>query len=69
MNTPIICAGFHRSGTSLASQMLHLSGLPFAIEEMPGSVSNPDGHFEDLFAMRMHDDFLSDMGTNLAISW
>lgn len=64
MNTPIICAGFHRSGTSLASQILHNAGLPYAIEDMAGNISNPDGHFEDLFAMRMHDEFLSNMGTS-----
>ncbi len=64
MNTPIICAGFHRSGTSLASQMLHLSGIPFAIENMAGNISNPDGHFEDLASMRLHDDFLSESGCN-----
>lgn len=63
MNTPIICAGFHRSGTSLASQILHIAGLPFAIEEMPGNISNPDGYFEDLFAKRLHDDCLLDLGT------
>lgn len=64
MNHPIICAGFHRSGTSLASQMIHLSGVPFALEAMPGNISNPDGHFEDIMAMRMHDAFLSESGSN-----
>ncbi len=55
-------AGFHRSGTSLAAQMLYLSGVPAAIELMGGDISNPDGHFEDLVAMRMHDDFLYESG-------
>lgn len=64
MKTPIICAGFHRSGTSLAAQMLYRSGIPYAIDSMPGSISNPDGHFEDTFAMRMHDDFLGESNTN-----
>lgn len=64
MNHPIICAGFHRSGTSLASQMIHLSGVPFALEAMPGNISNPDGHFEDIMAMHMHDEFLSESGSN-----
>ncbi len=64
MNSPIICAGFHRSGMSLASQLLHLSGVPFALESMPGNISNPDGHFEDMVAMRMHDEFLSESGSN-----
>ncbi len=64
MNTPIICAGFHRSGTSLASQMLHLSGIPFAIENMAGDISNPDGHFEDVIGMHMHDEFLAESGSN-----
>lgn len=63
MTTPIICAGFHRSGTSLAAQIMHLAGLPFAAEPMAGNISNPDGHFEDLVAMRMHDQFLSESET------
>ena len=63
MTSPIICAGFHRSGTSLAAQILHLSGMPFAIEPMQGNISNPDGHFEDLFAMRLHDQRLIESGT------
>lgn len=63
MKCPIICAGFHRSGTSLVSEILSLSGLPYAIEKMPGNFSNPDGHFEDLAAMRMHDSFLSASNT------
>ena len=64
MSSQFVCAGFHRSGTSLGSQILHLAGLPYAIEEMAGNQSNPDGHFEDLVAMRMHDDFLAESGTS-----
>lgn len=64
MNSPIICAGLHRSGTSLASQIIHLSGVPFAIQKMAGNNSNPDGHFEDLVAMHIHDDFLRESGSN-----
>ncbi|OUS41220.1 hypothetical protein A9R00_02035 [Oleispira antarctica] len=44
--------------------MLNLAGVPFAIEKMGGNIYNPDGHFEDMTAMRMHDEFLSEAGTN-----
>lgn len=59
MNTPLICAGFHRSGTSLAAQQLHRMGLSYALKPMNGNLSNPDGHFEDEEAMRLHDHILA----------
>lgn len=59
MDAPLICAGFHRSGTSLAAQQLHGMGLSYAVEPMGGSLSNPDGHFEDERAMHLHDRLLS----------
>ncbi|WP_430462361.1 sulfotransferase [Thalassolituus sp. LLYu03] len=64
MNSPIICAGFHRSGTSLAAQQLHSLGYSFALEPMGGNLSNPDGHFEDEVAMRMHDHLLAQQGAD-----
>ncbi|GAA6135075.1 hypothetical protein NBRC116188_18650 [Oceaniserpentilla sp. 4NH20-0058] len=64
MSSPIVLAGFHRSGTSLASQIIHIAGVSYAIDPMPGNPSNPDGHFEDILTMKLHDGLLLKAGTN-----
>jgi hypothetical protein len=49
-----IVAGFHRSGTSVLTQLLHRAGL-FVGDELLGSMpTNPHGHFEDRDFLRLH---------------
>jgi hypothetical protein len=50
----LIIAGFHRSGTSLLTQLLHSAGL-FVGDELLGAMpSNPYGHFEDMEVLELH---------------
>lgn len=50
----VIIAGFHRSGTSLLTQLLHRAGL-FVGDDLLGAMpSNPYGHFEDREVLRLH---------------
>lgn len=50
----IIVAGFHRSGTSLATQLLHRSGLFVGSNLLGALPTNPYGHFEDRDFLRLH---------------
>jgi hypothetical protein len=60
--TEIIIAGFHRSGTSMVTQLLHAAGL-FVGDDLLGAVpSNPYGHFEDREIVKLHDRILQDNG-------
>jgi len=60
----IVVAGFHRSGTSLLTQLLHKAGL-FVGDELIGAMeSNPFGHFEDRDIVELHDGILADNGLN-----
>lgn len=50
----LIIAGFHRSGTSLLTQLLHSGGL-FVGDRLLGAMpSNPYGHFEDEEVLSLH---------------
>jgi hypothetical protein len=50
----LIVAGFHRSGTSLLTQLLHRAGL-FVGDRLLGAMpSNPYGHFEDREVLELH---------------
>jgi hypothetical protein len=50
----LIIVGFHRSGTSLLTQLLHRAGL-FVGDELLGAMpSNPYGHFEDMEVLQLH---------------
>jgi tetratricopeptide (TPR) repeat protein len=64
MTNTIVCTGFHRSGTSLSAQIIQQSGVSIGKELMPGGISNPDGHFEDLKVVELHDKLLADKETN-----
>ncbi|MGH3347330.1 MAG: sulfotransferase [Nocardioides sp.] len=60
----LIVAGFHRSGTSLVTQLLVEAGL-FVGDELLGSrPSNPYGHFEDTEVLRIHRAILERHGTD-----
>jgi hypothetical protein len=61
----LIVVGFHRSGTSLLTQLLHSAGL-FVGEELLGAMpSNPYGHFEDRDVLEIHRAIMADNG----VSW
>lgn len=61
-------AGFHRSGTSMATELLVRGGL-FVGEDLIGAnSSNPYGHFEDREIVRLHDDLLADMGLDWQVT-
>lgn len=50
----LIVAGFHRSGTSLLTHLLHDAGL-FVGDRLLGAMpSNPYGHFEDRDFLELH---------------
>lgn len=58
----LIVAGFHRSGTSLFTELLHSAGL-FVGDDLLGALpSNPYGHFEDREVMKIHKAIMSDNG-------
>ena len=58
----LIVAGFHRSGTSLACQLLHRAGLFLGYDLLGATFSNPHGHFEDTEILKLHDEMLADNG-------
>lgn len=58
----LIVVGFHRSGTSLLTQLLHRAGL-FVGDDLLGAMpSNPYGHFEDREVLELHREILEDHG-------
>ena len=60
----IIIAGFHRSGTSVAAQLLHAAGL-FVGDDLIGAMAyNPYGHYEDREVLTIHDQILRENGRN-----
>ncbi len=55
-------AGFHRSGTSLLTQLLHRAGLFVGDDLISEDTTNPYGHFEDWEFVRLHKALLADNG-------
>ena len=51
----VLILAFHRSLSSSLSNWLHHSGLNMGHYLMPPAVSNPDGHYEDMPLVAMHD--------------
>jgi hypothetical protein len=64
----VIVAGFHRSGTSLISQVLHRGGLFLGYDLMGATFSNPHGHFEDIEVYDLHEQILADNGHTWLVS-
>lgn len=58
----IIVAGFHRSGTSSVTQLLHGAGLHVGNDLIGAMPSNPYGHYEDREVVRLHDRILEANG-------
>nr|WP_246284429.1 sulfotransferase [Nocardioides perillae] len=50
----MIIAGFHRSGTSLLTQLLHAGGLFVGDDLLGAGPTNPYGHFEDREVLSLH---------------
>jgi len=63
-SSPLIIAGFHRSGTSLVSNLLAEAGLFLGRELLGAAESNPYGHFEDKSVVAFHDRLLSKAGVD-----
>ncbi|WP_126753160.1 hypothetical protein [Idiomarina fontislapidosi] len=61
----IMVAGFHRSGTSMLTQLLRESGCTLSPDLIGPSIKNPDGHFEDRRVKNFHDRLLADAN----LSW
>jgi hypothetical protein len=55
----LIIAGFHRSGTSLLTQVLDKAGLFIGDDLLDANPHNPKGHFEDVEVIRLHDRLLA----------
>ena len=55
----LLVSGFHRSGTSLVAQTLHSNGVNLGENLMGASFGNPNGHFEDLSIVELHDELLN----------
>src|SRR5215216_3672632 len=62
--TVICIAGAHRSGTSLATRLLHCCGLELGPESdlMPAQAANPEGFWEHLGFVALHDELLNELG-------
>lgn len=58
----LIVAGFHRSGTSLTTQLLQRSGLFVGDALLGAHRSNRHGHFEDREVFNLHNDILESNG-------
>jgi hypothetical protein len=64
----IVIAGFHRSGTSSAAQLLQAAGL-FVGDDLVGVMPyNPYGHYEDRAVVRIHDQILRENGVNWQVA-
>lgn len=50
----LIIAGFHRSGTSSLTQLLHAAGLFVGDDLLAAGPTNPYGHFEDRSVLSLH---------------
>ncbi|MDG2150547.1 MAG: hypothetical protein P8N09_13600 [Planctomycetota bacterium] len=64
MSACLVIAGFHRSGTSLAAEMLQGAGLYLGEQLGAPDRFNPRGHFEDRVVVDLHDGLLKQHGSN-----
>ena len=58
----MLVLGMHRSGTSLLARLLQQCGIDIGSRLLGGSVGNEHGHWEDAFAVEMHERLLASMG-------
>jgi hypothetical protein len=64
----LVVVGFHRSGTSLLTQLLHAAGLFVGDELLGAMASNPYGHFEDREVLELHRAIMDDHGAGWQIT-
>ncbi len=62
-SSPLVISGFHRSGTSLTSNLFSNAGLHIGKELLGAAPSNPYGHFEDVEVVAFHDRILKKSGS------
>lgn len=55
----LVILGMHRSGTSLTTNWLQQCGLNIGNQLEGKKISNPDGHFEDLDFLNLHEEILT----------
>lgn len=55
----LLVLGMHRSGTSAVSRMLQLAGADIGRDVTGASRGNDDGHWEDAFALAVHERLLA----------
>ena len=67
--TQFIVTGFHRSGTSMTMQALKRAGLHIGNALIGADPSNPDGHFEDIETVNLHDKWLAESGIDWCCTW
>ena len=60
--TVIAILGMHRSGTSLAGQMVHALGVPMGDSLIVANEYNERGYFEDSVVVKIHDELLLALG-------
>jgi len=64
MHRQLIVSGFHRSGTSMTMQALVNAGLNGGNSLIGANPTNPDGHFEDVETVNLHDAWLRELGSD-----
>jgi hypothetical protein len=57
-NRILVVVGMHRSGTSLTTNWLQRCGLNIGTQLEGKKFSNPDGHFEDIDFLNLHEEIL-----------
>lgn len=60
----LLITGFHRSGTSMAAEVLHAAGVQMGRRMNGAHWSNPHGHFEDIDVVDFHDRVLARAGSS-----
>ncbi|WMS41513.1 hypothetical protein RDV64_15685 [Acuticoccus sp. MNP-M23] len=61
-SAPLIVGGFHRSGTSMTTNILADAGLHVGDKLLGAKKSNPYGHYEDVDIIAFHDTLLGQSG-------
>ncbi|MEM8551934.1 MAG: hypothetical protein AAGF45_06090 [Pseudomonadota bacterium] len=64
MDAQVVILGYHRSGTSAATQHLARSGLFVGDLLLGANASNPHGHFEDRAFVKVHEAIFRENGTH-----
>lgn len=64
MGLQLVILGYHRSGTSAATQHLVRAGLFVGDELLGANASNPHGHFEDRAFIDVHERIFRENGEN-----